>query len=172
MRRRLELVRSLPSGDPFAPHPALFLPAVEVRSKEALFSRLAIALAAGVVLDARALLEALIERESSGNTGVGFGLGVPHARSTVVATTAVACARLRPPLDYGAPDGMSVGLVLLAVAPCGVTGALFMPLLDSIVALARDEPSRRRLLGISTFQEFGALLVGILKPLVMEALSL
>jgi len=124
------------------------------------------------VIDARALLEALVERESSGNTAVGFGLGVPHARSAVVATTAVACARLRPPLDYGAPDGTPVGLVLLAVAPYGVTGALFMPILDSIVALARDEPSRRRLLGISTFQEFGALLVGILKPFVVEALSL
>jgi mannitol/fructose-specific phosphotransferase system IIA component (Ntr-type) len=123
MRRRLALVRPRPSDDAFAPHPALFLPALEVGSTEALFTRLTNALALdGVVSHASGLLQALIDGEHAGTSALGFGIAVPHARSPAVATTAVACALLRPPLGLGAPDGMPACLVFLVVAPHGITG--------------------------------------------------
>jgi hypothetical protein len=53
----------------------------------------------------------------------------------------------------------------------GVTGALFMPLLAAIVALMRDDAGRRRLLRISTVDDFASWLRNSLKPLVMEVLS-
>lgn len=168
---RLALLRTSPSRDPFAPHPGLFFEAVGVRTREALFSRFALALARdGVVTRADALLETLALRERAETTAVGFGIAVPHARSVEVTTTAVACARLVSPLDLGAPDAFPVELALLVVAPYGLTGALFMPLLAAILSVVREHESRRRLLQVANADSFSAWLATSLKPLVMEAL--
>ena len=83
--------------------------------------------------------------KSVGTTATGQGVALPHVRSHVVTATALAFARLRRPLDFGAADGLPVRAAALLVAPYGVPGALYQPLLAVLAEAAHDEAGRLRL---------------------------
>jgi mannitol/fructose-specific phosphotransferase system IIA component (Ntr-type) len=150
--------------------PGLFLPALDVGSRQALFAALVDALTErGVALHRDALLQALLEREALGSSAVGLGLAIPHTRSMVVGATAMAFARLRRALPFGAADGVPVRVVLLIVAPYGPTGALYQPLLAAVAGAARDDAGRRRLLDVETFEGLDELTRRLLEPAPPEA---
>lgn len=152
--------------------PGLFLPALDVHRREELFAAFVEALAAqGVALHADALLRLLVEREALGTTGLGGGVAIPHARSFVVGRPAIACARLRRALDYGAADGVPVQVALLVVAPYGNAGSLYAPLLAAVADAAHEEAARRDLLGIETFEDFAAVLRTTLRPRLRQVLA-
>ena len=66
--------------------PAHFVSELRSRKKSQALDELAVALAAaGVTRSPELLAELLREREALGSTGVGKGIAVPHARSTLVA---------------------------------------------------------------------------------------
>lgn len=154
------------------PEAGLFLPALDVARREELFAAFVGALAAqGVALHADALLRLLVEREALGTTGLGGGVAIPHARSFVVGRPAVACARLRRALDYGAVDGVPIQVALLVVAPYGKAGSVYTPLLAAVADAAHDEAARRDLLAIETFEDFAGVLRTTLRPRLREALA-
>lgn len=64
-------------------------------------------------------VEALIERESLGPTGVGQGVAMPHARMPNVDRVVGAFVKLESPLDFGAPDRKGVDLIFALFAPSG-----------------------------------------------------
>jgi len=64
-----------------------------------------------------AIREAVFERESMMSTGVGKGLGLPHAKSPAATETVAAFATTADPIDFGAIDDEPVQLVLLLVGP-------------------------------------------------------
>ena len=134
--------------------PGLFLTGLAVGSKRELFSAFVSALAErGVTRQGEALLGVLLEREAVGTTATGAGIALPHLRSHVVEGTALAFARLAPPLDFGAADGLPVQVALLLVAPHGAAGARYWPLLAVLAEAAHDEERQRKLLAIETFAE-------------------
>jgi PTS system fructose-specific IIC component len=55
-------------------------------------------------------------REEKDETGLPGGIAIPHAKSATVTTPSLAFARLRPGVDFGAPDGPA-DLVFLIAAP-------------------------------------------------------
>jgi nitrogen PTS system EIIA component len=59
----------------------------------------------------------LIQRERLGCTGLGFGVALPHGRSSVVERPRAVLAQLRNPVDYDAADGAPVDLVLAVLVP-------------------------------------------------------
>ena len=70
-------------------------------------------------LDPRRLLEALLERERLGSTGLGEGVAIPHCRLPGCERPAAALLRLRPPVNFDAPDGEAVDLLFALVVPDG-----------------------------------------------------
>jgi mannitol/fructose-specific phosphotransferase system IIA component (Ntr-type) len=56
-------------------------------------------------------------REEQMSTGVGKGLGLPHARSGAVRGTVVAFATTAEPIPFGAIDGEPVRLLFLLIGP-------------------------------------------------------
>lgn len=70
-------------------------------------------------LDARRLLEALLERERLGSTGLGTGVAIPHCRMKDCGAPAASLLRLREPVDFGAPDDEPVDLLFTLVVPDG-----------------------------------------------------
>lgn len=152
--------------------PGLFLPALQVASKPALFAALVDALAErGVAHHREALLKVLVEREALGTSGVGLGLAIPHTRSMVVGATALVFARLRRALSFGAADGAPVHVVLLIVAPYGPTGSLYQPLLAAVAGAARDDAGKRQLLDVETFEGLDELTHRLLISPPPEALA-
>jgi PTS system nitrogen regulatory IIA component len=62
-------------------------------------------------------VDALLERESLGPTGVGHGVALPHARLTDIDRVVGVFLRLEKPMDFGAADRQPVDLVFGLFAP-------------------------------------------------------
>ena len=107
--------------------------------KEAVIDRLsALVTAAGRASDTRSLRDAALAREAQSATGLPGGIAIPHCRSAAVREPSIAFARLRPAVDFGAPDGPAE-LVFLIAAPEGA-GAEHMAVLSNLArALVRPE---------------------------------
>ena len=89
----------------------------ETTSKKRLFQRLG-ELAEDVYgcKMARAV-EALMEREALGPTGVGHGVALPHARLPGISQVHGLFLKLERPVDFDAVDRLPVDLVFALVAP-------------------------------------------------------
>lgn len=72
--------------------------------------------AEGRATDAEALADDAWAREQKDETGLPGGIAIPHAKSAAVTQATLAFARLSPGVDFGAPDGPS-DLVFLIAAP-------------------------------------------------------
>lgn len=64
-----------------------------------------------------AVRQAIFERENMMSTGVGKGLGLPHAKTPAATETVAAFATTAEPIDFGAIDDDPVRLLLLLVGP-------------------------------------------------------
>ncbi|MCW4457380.1 fructose-specific PTS transporter subunit EIIC [Microbacterium sp. MPKO10] len=85
--------------------------------KQAVIRALAARVAAeGRATDAEALADDAWAREQKDETGLPGGIAIPHAKSAAVTQATLAFARLSPGVDFGAPDGPS-DLVFLIAAP-------------------------------------------------------
>ena len=88
--------------------------------KQAVIERLAgLFAAAGRTGDARGLRRAILAREAQSATGLPGGIAIPHCRSASVRHASIGFVRLRPAVDFGAPDGPA-DLVFLIAAPEGI----------------------------------------------------
>lgn len=99
-------------------------------SKKQLLQEIAARAAGAYGLDARAVFDALLERERLGGTGLGRGVAAPHARLPGVDTILGVFVSLEKPVDFDAADGQPVDLVFALLAP-ELAGA------DHLRALAR-----------------------------------
>jgi PTS system nitrogen regulatory IIA component len=68
-------------------------------------------------LNATDVIDALVEREGLGPTGVGQGIALPHARMANVKDVKGIFLRLEKPLNFDAVDRQPVDLVFALIAP-------------------------------------------------------
>lgn len=98
-------------------------------------------------IDARLLLEALLERERLGSTGIGEGVAIPHCRmecSGIIAALFV----LASPIDYDSIDGEPVDILFTLLVPPQETSAH----LDVLAGVSRvfDQVDKRTALREAT----------------------
>lgn len=86
-------------------------------SKKRLFHDLGDIAETAYALDVHKVVDALIERENLGPTGVGHGIALPHARLNDVDQVRGMFLRLEKPLDFDAVDRQPVDLVFALLAP-------------------------------------------------------
>ncbi|MFQ1700405.1 PTS sugar transporter subunit IIA [Loktanella agnita] len=86
-------------------------------SKKRLFHDLGELAEASYDLPASTVIDALIEREGLGPTGVGQGIALPHARLSQATRVYGLFLRLEKPLQFDAVDRMPVDLVFALIAP-------------------------------------------------------
>jgi mannitol/fructose-specific phosphotransferase system IIA component (Ntr-type) len=65
------------------------------------------------------LAESIRKRESSMSTGIGFGVGIPHASTALVSEVVAVVGRSRQGIQFDALDSKPVHLVLLFLVPAG-----------------------------------------------------
>jgi mannitol/fructose-specific phosphotransferase system IIA component (Ntr-type) len=75
-----------------------------------------------VAADAGPASQALLARERTGSTGVGRGLGLPHAAVPFVQQVVGVLARCPAGVSWEAVDGQPVRLILLMLTPLGRPG--------------------------------------------------
>ena len=68
-------------------------------------------------LDSREILDALIQRERLGSTGIGGGIAIPHGKLARCNRIFGVFARLEKPIDFEALDDAPVDLIFLLIAP-------------------------------------------------------
>lgn len=86
-------------------------------SKKRLFQEVAEVAQAAYGLKAQLTVEALLDRESLGPTGVGHGVALPHARLDGIDRVVGVFISLEKPLDFGAVDRQPVDIVFALLAP-------------------------------------------------------
>ena len=69
--------------------------------------------------DRKVITEAVKKRESAMTTGIGFGIGIPHASTDLVSENVGAIGRSRTGVQFEALDGKPVRLVMLFLVPQG-----------------------------------------------------
>ena len=95
-------------------------------------------------IPSRPVLDAIIERERLGSTGVGHGVAIPHARTPLGDHVCGVFGRLKQPVDFDAIDGRPADLVFLLLAPENA-GAEHLKALAQVSRLFRREDIRRSL---------------------------
>jgi PTS system nitrogen regulatory IIA component len=86
-------------------------------SKKRLFHDLGELAEVSYGLSATTVIDALIDREGLGPTGVGQGIALPHARMSDTKDVVGLFLRLERPLDFDAVDRQPVDLVFALIAP-------------------------------------------------------
>ena len=104
------------------------------------------------------VLGAVEEREAVLSTGIGFGVAIPHARSSAVRELSVVCGLSPVPVPYDSIDGEPVRLFFLIVGPEASAGQ-HVKLLSRIARLVRRDSLRQQLCEAGTPQEFYATLL-------------
>jgi fructose-specific phosphotransferase system IIA component len=106
---------------------------------------------AGRIQHPAALVEALLEREGLGSTGIGHGVAIPHARSGELQRTVMALGRTERPVEFDAIDGKPTRLFFLLVAPDnGGNEHLFT--LAKVARLVKDPKVREQLMTLDSPQ--------------------
>lgn len=116
---------------------------------------------AGFVNDKAVYLAAVNEREQKGSTGIGFGVAIPHGKSSGVAAAGLAFARLAKPIDWNSLDGNPVQIVFLIGVPEKDAGNEHMKILIALSRKLIHEDFRKKLLAVNTAAELYAVLQSI-----------
>jgi mannitol/fructose-specific phosphotransferase system IIA component (Ntr-type) len=69
--------------------------------------------------DRDAIIAVVKKRESSMSTGIGFGIGIPHASTDLIQEVVGAMGRSITGIDFDALDNQPVNLVMLFLVPQG-----------------------------------------------------
>jgi PTS system nitrogen regulatory IIA component len=104
------------------------------------------------------LFKMLKRRENLGSTGIGKSIAIPHCRSLVVNRLRLAFGRKAAGVDFKAIDDQPVNYFFLIVAPPLEVSNQYLPVLGRIAQFAKEEDVAGRLAGLSSPQEFLALL--------------
>lgn len=73
--------------------------------------------AEGVVTNESVYLEAVMKREAESTTGIGFGVAIPHGKSSAVTEPSLAFGRSQAGIQYDSMDGQPVHLMFLIAVP-------------------------------------------------------
>jgi fructose-specific phosphotransferase system IIA component len=90
------------------------------------------------------ILQALLDREKLGSTGIGQGVAIPHAKTDKVTEIVCAFATSRKGIEFDALDGEKVYIIFLLIAPQDSAG-MHLKVLAKISRLLKDKFFRQAL---------------------------
>ena len=109
-------------------------------------------------IDHARVVEALMEREALGSTGLGGGVAAPHARLEGLDKVTGVFVRLDHPVEFDAVDDRPVDLMFALFAPPGA-GAEHLRALAAVSRLLRSSELREQLRHARTTDAINALFV-------------
>ncbi len=126
-------------------------------SRKQILDTMANAIGEKVDIDCRDILDAVIERENLGSTGIGEGVAIPHARIEGLSTPVGAFVRLHEGVDFDAIDGRDCDLIFMLLAPHS-SGADHLRALAQVSRTFRSEDMRARLRNAASADDVKAIL--------------
>jgi PTS system nitrogen regulatory IIA component len=98
------------------------------------------------------IVEAIVAREKTGSTGIGGGVGIPHAKVEGVKDVVGAFGRVHPGLDFNAVDGEPVQLVFVILAPPS-KGDAYLQILRKIMGALKKPNFTKFLKSVKTAKD-------------------
>ncbi|GGG02702.1 PTS sugar transporter subunit IIA [Paenibacillus abyssi] len=114
--------------------------------------------AAGCLSDKQAYLDAVLTREQTGSTGIGFGVAIPHGKSSGVSQAGLAFAKLSEPTDWQSLDGEPVKAVFMIAVPEEAAGNDHLKILIALSRKLIDSEFREQLMAVQNASQLTALL--------------
>jgi PTS system nitrogen regulatory IIA component len=90
------------------------------------------------------ILQALLEREKLGSTGIGQGIAIPHAKTDKIEEIICAFGTSTKGVEFDALDGEKVYIIFLLIAPQDSAG-MHLKVLAKISRLLKDKFFRQAL---------------------------
>ena len=118
--------------------PQAVIPALKANSKKQALIEISEKAAGLSGIDSREVLDALIQRERLGSTGIGGGIAIPHGKLAKCGRIFGVFARLEKPIDFEALDDAPVDLIFLLIAPESA-GADHLNALSRAARVLRDQ---------------------------------
>ncbi|MFC6992622.1 PTS sugar transporter subunit IIA [Haladaptatus sp. GCM10025707] len=106
----------------------------------------------GRVSNREKALAALLEREQQTTTGVGMGIGIPHAKTDAVDEPLVAFTRVEDGIDFGAMDDEPAHLIFMILVPAAGSDD-HLEILSSLSRALMHEDVRESLYEAETEQD-------------------
>ncbi len=98
------------------------------------------------VLNAEALLNAILEREKTLSTGVGIGVAVPHAMIPEVNDFVIAIGRSHKGIDFDALDEKPVHIIVMIAASDRHPRGEYLKVLARLMQKLRNKDFRRKVM--------------------------
>lgn len=117
----------------------LIIPNLSASSKKKAFRAIAEEIAETIGGDADDLLNALMDRERIGTTGIGCGVAIPHIKVPNTERMYGVLVRLEEPVDYDAIDGEPVDIIFMLLAPAESKTTQHLKMLAHISRFLKDE---------------------------------
>ena len=92
------------------------------------------------------------KREASMSTGIGFGIGIPHASTDLIGEVVGALGRSKAGVNFDALDEQPVNLIVLFLVPQGQFQK-HLHTLANIAKFLHDRPLREKLLAAANAEE-------------------
>ncbi len=119
---------------------------LKAREKAGLLDEMALGVASKVFgLDKGRLLQAVLDREKLGTTGIGHGVAIPHGKIKGLAEIKVFFGRSLSGVDFNSMDGMPVYLFFMIIAPQSAAAA-HLKMLACISQMLKNQECRTRLM--------------------------
>jgi PTS system nitrogen regulatory IIA component len=142
---------------------AAIAPRVTAAGKRQALSAIAEIAARNFGLKAGDVLDALVEREAAGSTGVGHGVAVPHAPLPGLTHLRAVFVRLEQPVEFAAVDDRPVDLLFALFAPPEASGE-HLRMLARVSRALRQSTLREQLRQAHSADAIRALLVQEARP--------
>jgi len=125
---------------------SFIIPEFEGSTKKQVLEELVQALAASKGdINKVELLNALLEREKLGSTGIGDGVAIPHGKLNGLDNIILLFGKSGQGVDFDAIDGKPVSLIFLLVAPADSAG-LHLKALARLSRMLREKEFKNSLL--------------------------
>ncbi|OWS69805.1 PTS sugar transporter subunit IIA [Polynucleobacter campilacus] len=95
-----------------------------------------------VGINAASVVEFLNAREDLGSTALGAGVAIPHGRVKGLKQPSAAFIKLKNPIEFAAPDGEPVSILIFLLVPEKATQQ-HLEILSSIAQLLSDADNRQ-----------------------------
>ncbi len=106
----------------------------------------------GKINDKEKCLEALVNREKLGSTGIGKGVAIPHAKTEYADDLTIAFGISKQGVNFNAVDEEKVNIFFVFASPMKKS-KIYLKILARISRLIRSEEFRKKLLNATSTNE-------------------
>lgn len=136
----------------------LIIPNLTASSKKKAFRAIAEEIADSIGGNPDDLLNALMDRERIGTTGIGCGVAIPHIKIPDTDRMYGVLVRLEKPVDYDAIDGEPVDIIFMLLAPSESKTTQHLKMLAHISRFLKDDKTCAALRAAEEAENITALL--------------